>query len=362
VRRTPSAEATVADTPRERVLAGEASASQVWDWLEAFGRHNPAAVFVRDAEGHYLWANQTYARLLHVDSAEQVIGRHLTDFDPPGLAARYREEDRRVLATGQPLVCHIPFRRIPDGPDAGAAGYEEGVASGYRFPVVLDRYGRVVGAVFVDVSDRTRAEQARTEAEQRYRSLFDRLPLPLAALDAGGTVLDANPAMAGLLKRSISDLRGCPVSAFVDDAEALARVRTGCGSHRLDLHRPDRGSVPAEVDLIATGSGGPGRARTFILARPVGPVRLRAGHPAAVGLSRLQERLLLLLAEGHTNQRIAGRLGIARQTLDHHLNRLRTLLGAPSRSAVVARAYHLGLVDPRHWPPRLTTGHRPPGP
>ena len=87
---------------------------------------------------------------------------------------------------------------------------------------------------------------------------------------------------------------------------------------------------------------------------PVGPPRARAAACPVVTLTSLQQRLLLLLAEGHTNQAIATRLGVARQTLDHHLTRLRALLGAPSRSAVVARAYHLGLLDPRHWPPRMT--------
>jgi DNA-binding CsgD family transcriptional regulator len=38
--------------------------------------------------------------------------------------------------------------------------------------------------------------------------------------------------------------------------------------------------------------------------------------------------------------------------VNYHLTRLSDRFGVPNRTALVARAYSLGLLDPGSWPPR----------
>ncbi|MCX4632589.1 hypothetical protein [Streptomyces sp. NBC_01443] len=66
----------------------------------------------------------------------------------------------------------------------------------------------------------------------------------------------------------------------------------------------------------------------------------------------MQLRVLSLMAGGRSNGAVATDLGLSRQALDHHLCRLRVALDADSRPALVARAYTLGILHTRVWPPR----------
>jgi DNA-binding CsgD family transcriptional regulator len=85
-------------------------------------------------------------------------------------------------------------------------------------------------------------------------------------------------------------------------------------------------------------------------------------HPPLPPLTAAQLRILTLLSAGHGNNEIAASLRLSRQTLDYHLGRLRELLAAPTRLALISRAYVLGILDPQAWPPRSAVGYHPAGP
>lgn len=69
-----------------------------------------------------------------------------------------------------------------------------------------------------------------------------------------------------------------------------------------------------------------------------------AGRVRVGGLSRRELEVIRLIAEGLSNQAIAGRLGISEHTVHRHVANILTRLDAPSRSAAVARAAQLGLL------------------
>jgi PAS domain S-box-containing protein len=50
-----------------------------------------------------------------------------------------------------------------------------------------------------EIADRTRAEEALRESEERYRHLFSRLPIGLYRTTPAGKILDANPALVNML-------------------------------------------------------------------------------------------------------------------------------------------------------------------
>ncbi len=60
--------------------------------------------FAKDLEGRIMCANTAFARRCGFSSEAEVVGLADEDIFAPALAERYREGDRRVLATGQPLL------------------------------------------------------------------------------------------------------------------------------------------------------------------------------------------------------------------------------------------------------------------
>jgi DNA-binding CsgD family transcriptional regulator len=68
---------------------------------------------------------------------------------------------------------------------------------------------------------------------------------------------------------------------------------------------------------------------------------------AAPDLTARQREVLALLAEGLGTAEIASRLGVAEETARNHIRRLLRKLDAHSRLEAVARAYQLGILQPR---------------
>jgi DNA-binding NarL/FixJ family response regulator len=63
------------------------------------------------------------------------------------------------------------------------------------------------------------------------------------------------------------------------------------------------------------------------------------------GLSPRELEVLLLVASGETNKKIAQHLGISERTVDRHVSGILCKIDAPSRAAATAFAYKRGLIS-----------------
>ncbi|WP_053710951.1 PAS domain-containing protein [Streptomyces sp. NRRL B-3648] len=336
-----------------RGVAVEVSGRPEENPYAAFADLTPAAAFVRDATGRYLWANHAYAHL-YGTTRDAVIGRHLADVDEPGDVTRFLALDREVLTGGRPVRHTLAYRR-PDG--------SSGQAAGYRFPV---RWAgrRCVAGIYVDVTDSVRALEQRRRAEEDLRTLRDHSGLLCVRLSADGRVGEAGTAVADLLRIRLPELIGVPADSL------LARTPERGALHRIwdDLAGGRRRSARAAAVLVDKDSG-LRRVRVHLSAVPgaservsgVWAVMTHVGlrQEAQPPLTATQVRILALLAAGRSNADIAGTLHLSRQTVDYHLSRLRDRLGAATRPALVARAYVLGILSPQAWPPRSATAAHP---
>jgi PAS domain S-box-containing protein len=313
----------------------------------------PAAAFIRDRDGRYLWANHAYAHL-YGTVPEQVVGKYIEDVDAPADADQFRALDQEILTQGTPVRHTLGYRR-----QDGSAGR----VVGHRFPV-RENARTCVAGIYVDVTDHLRAMVQRQEAEENLQALRDHSGLPCALLSANGRVVEASVAAAELFNLSLPDLVGRRAHTLLapePDLERLHRRWNGLISRRtrrvetsavlVDAHGLQR---RAQLHLTTIG-------HSAARARHVWAVvtHQSLAHEAHPSLTAAQIRILSLLAEGSSNSDIATSLKLSRQTVDYHLSRLRQLLGAATRPALVARAYVLGILAPRAWPPRSATAAHP---
>ncbi len=137
--------ATLDITERKHI---EETLQQTEERLSLFLHHLPGVAFIKDLEGHYLYANETLVNLwktLFPDKSLTWLGQ--TDFDlfPSDVAEQFQKNDQRVLSSGQSeqLTETVP---CPDGP-------QEWLVS--KFPIV-DPWGIPVmlGGIGIDVTKR----------------------------------------------------------------------------------------------------------------------------------------------------------------------------------------------------------------
>lgn len=157
----------------------------------------PAAAFIRDCQGRYLWANHAYAHLYGA-VPDELVGKYIEDFDAPAEAVQFRALDQEILTRGTPVRHTLDYRR-PDG--------SAGRAVGHRFPVRENERTCVAG-IYVDVTDQLRAMVQWQEAEDNLQALRDHSGLPCALLSANGRVVEASAAAAELFRIGLPDLVG----------------------------------------------------------------------------------------------------------------------------------------------------------
>lgn len=313
----------------------------------------PAAAFIRDKDGRYLWANHAYGHL-YGTVPEQVVGKYIEDLDEPAEADRFRALDQEVLSRGTPVRHALGYRR-----QDGSAGR----AVGHRFPVRENAQTCVAG-IYVDVTDHLRATVQWQEAEENLEALRDHSGLPCALLSANGRVVEASAAAAELFRLSPHDLVGRRAHTLLAPEPGLDRLHRRWNG--LIARRTRRAETSA---VLVDAQGLQRRARLHLTtighsagrARHVWAVvtHQSLAHEAHAPLTAAQVRILSLLAEGSSNGDIATSLQLSRQTVDYHLSRLRHVLGAATRPALVARAYVLGILAPCAWPPRSATAAHP---
>ncbi|MFG3280469.1 PAS domain S-box protein [Streptomyces sp. NPDC048111] len=313
----------------------------------------PAAAFIRDSDGRYLWANHAYAHVYGTVPAD-LVGKYIEDFDPPAEAAHFRALDQEILTRGTPVRHTLRYRRRD-----GSAGH----AVGHRFPV-RESARTCVAGIYVDVTEHLRATVRRQEAEDDLSALRDHSGLPCALLSPNGRVVTASSAAAELFGLRVPELVGRRAHTLLAADPGLDRL--GHGWQGLISRRTRRMETSA---VLVDSQGRQRRAQLHLTtvghsvsrARHVWAVvtHLSLAHGAHPSLTPAQIRILSLLAAGSSNGDIATSLNLSRQTVDYHLSRLRELLDAETRPALVARAYVLGILAPGTWPPRSATAAHP---
>lgn len=170
-------------------------------YLEVILESVPDGVITTDSQHRVVEWNKGAEQIFGY-TKEEARGRDLDELVAPGsIREEAKEYTQRVLSGNRlpPFEC-IRFRK--DGTPV------EVIASGA--PVNVEGKLEGVVAVYRDISEQRAAERALALSEERYRSLFERLPVGLFVCTPEGRFLEANPALLKIL--------GCP------DLETLKAV------------------------------------------------------------------------------------------------------------------------------------------
>lgn len=150
--------------------------------LQAFMDQVPGVVFIRDADGRYLYVNGAWERLTG-KKASEVVGRTLEELFPPEEAAALREEDRKTLE-GHVLLWEEEPQVLEGGTRFFACS---------KFPLPGQEGEKtLVAGISIDVTER---RQNRLALE----AFLDHLPGPAFVRDRGGRYVFVNRAWEELI-------------------------------------------------------------------------------------------------------------------------------------------------------------------
>ena len=86
------------------VIKVEVQLEQERDRLQTLMSNLPDVIFIKDIHGQFVMANPALAQLYGVSSPDVMVGKTDFDFIPEVIAQAFLEDDRKVIASGEPLV------------------------------------------------------------------------------------------------------------------------------------------------------------------------------------------------------------------------------------------------------------------
>ena len=247
---------------------------QQYRWLI---EHSPVAICVH-ADGRYVFVNHTLVRTMGAQSADQLLGRKITDFVHPDSQAAVR---RQVAA------------RQRDGDTSPALEL---------VIVTLDGMTREVEALAIrtqwegrpahKVVFRDVGAQKATEASLRFQAaLVDHVSDAIISTTTTGFVTSWNPAAEAIYNRSAVDALGLPIGDVVGTDLDLAAIVAG-GGVLSTTHRAGGGSERAVRVSVSRMDDG-----YVVLCADQTALR-RAEQQCQMVVASLQEGVVVITADG----------------------------------------------------------------
>ncbi|MEP6894575.1 MAG: ATP-binding protein [Chloroflexota bacterium] len=133
------------------------------DLLQIFMDNMPDLVYFKDTESRFIRINNAHTQFLKLNQPQDAIGKTDFDFQPHELAQQFVEEDRHIIATGQPVTNRIEFNPTADG--------QARWLSASKVPV-KDSDGHIIGTIGItrDITAQKNAEAS----EQRRRETLEK--------------------------------------------------------------------------------------------------------------------------------------------------------------------------------------------
>ena len=129
------------------------------------------------------------------------------------------------------------------------------------------------------------------------------------------------------------------------DDESVRRALTAGAAGYL-LKNSDRSELELALRTVARGNAWLSPAVTKKVVTAFAEGARSSAQGALEVLTPRQREVLQLIAEGHSNKEIAGRLSLSPKTVETHRTELMERLGIHGVAGLVRYAIHIGLVQP----------------
>ena len=146
-------------------------------------------------------------------------------------------------------------------------------------------------------------------------------------------------AATAQIKARWPDVAVLAVTSFLEEAKVRAALRAGASGYLLK---------DAEADEVATAIRAIAAGRIHLAAAAAATLvtAIRTPEPARPELTPREREVVVLVAQGRTNQQIATRLGVTERTARTHVSNILAKLGLTSRTQAAMWAAREGLTDP----------------
>src|SRR6185437_15932456 len=218
-----------------------ASNSGVLTQLQSIVDNTTEVIYVKDLDGKLILVNRPFEEMFGLFRG-QIIGK--TDFDifPEADARRLRENDQKVLTTGNP----IEFKELVPRPD-GLHTYMS-----VKFPLKTTE-GSIYAEVGIstDITDRTRSCESRRHLAAIVESSDD----GIISTDLNGIIASWNKGAERLYGYTAEEIIGKPVAVLIppdrqeEEPGFLDRIRKGesISYYETIRRRKDGSDVPVAV-------------------------------------------------------------------------------------------------------------------
>jgi PAS domain S-box-containing protein len=174
-------------------------------------------VFELDKDGTYLGIWTTDDTLLAAPR-DELLGATIGERIGEEAGLRFTRIIRHVLITGRSETCEYSLN-VPAG-TRWFQGRLAPIAAGPGRPTSVCLLVR-------DITVQKLAEQALTESEERFRSIFEQAPIGIVCLDVYGHITDANHALCEIVGRPLAELDGSFQADLFDGAPELTTTPAG---------------------------------------------------------------------------------------------------------------------------------------
>ncbi len=218
---------------------------------EGFFEKNPSIMFVKDLQGNYSLANDSFHKLTETNE-KGLSDRTLAKFYPEQINKLTDDQDRQIIEYRQAMEFEIKLNGV------GGDQY----FSILRFPL-LDDHGEVyaVGGIANERTDQIKARKALRESEEQFRSLVESAPDAVLITNVLGKILLVNKQAEKLFKFNRGKLLNKKLVELLPDIQLdrYIRMRSSAGEasqvHQLSsmqAHDDDGLSVPVDVAISTT--------------------------------------------------------------------------------------------------------------
>lgn len=224
----------------------------------------PDKIFARDLQRRYLVVNKAMADWVGAKAPEDMLGKTPADYFPEVVVRTGKEEDLRMIETGDPVLnreWHLELRK-------GDLHYF------VTTKVLLrDADGKPWGIIGMDrdVTEQRRAQDKAIQAEQRMQEMIDNSPAVISMKDLKGRYLMVNRGFEDLFGLERKDVLGFTDHQLMADKAAADKFR------KHDLLVAERGeSLQMDEELYVDNE-----PRTYVSVKF--PLRDLRGELKAIG-------------------------------------------------------------------------------